>query len=81
MAEDERPQELNAWIAQTTDEMASEYERIRTRATEDPGTAGDEGEENWAQLLRGWLPPSYEVRTKGRILAHDGSASRQVATS
>ncbi|NMO56060.1 hypothetical protein HH310_33380 [Actinoplanes sp. TBRC 11911] len=58
--------------------MASEYDRIRSRALEDPGTAGDEGEENWAQLLREWLPANYEVRTKGRILAHDGTASRQI---
>jgi len=70
--------ELAVWIDQTTQEMASEYERIRARATEDPGTAGDQGEENWAQLLRQWLPSSYQVRTKGRILSHDGTASRQV---
>lgn len=74
----QRPHELAVWIQQTTQEMASEYERIRARATEDPGTAGDEGEENWAQLLREWLPSSYQVRTKGRILSHDGTASRQV---
>lgn len=70
--------ELDVWIQQTTSEMASEYERIRRRATEDPGTAGDQGEENWADLLRNWLPTGYQVRTKGRILAHDGTASRQV---
>ncbi|MFI8802678.1 DUF6602 domain-containing protein [Micromonospora chalcea] len=29
-------------------------------------------------MLREWLPASYHVRTKGRILAHDGAASRQV---
>ncbi|GIJ19386.1 DUF6602 domain-containing protein [Micromonospora lutea] len=78
MTNPHRPHELDTWIEQTTSEMASEYERIRQRATEDPGTAGDEGEENWARLLREWLPSSYQVRTKGRILAHDGAASRQV---
>jgi hypothetical protein len=78
MTQPNRPHELNVWIEQTTTEMASEYERIRARATEDPGTAGDEGEENWAQLFREWLPTSYEVRTKGRILSHDGTASHQV---
>ncbi|ADL46093.1 DUF6602 domain-containing protein [Micromonospora aurantiaca (nom. illeg.)] len=78
MTNPHRPHELDTWIEQTTSEMASEYERIRLRATEDPGTAGDEGEENWARLLREWLPSSYQVRTKGRILAHDGAASRQV---
>ena len=58
--------------------MESEYLRIRSRASEDPGTAGDQGEENWAELLRGWLPPTYKVVTKGRILNPDGRASPQV---
>src|ERR1700709_1795937 len=74
----QRIHELDTWVSQTTSEMASEYYRIRARASEVPGTAGDEGEENWAQLLREWLPSSHEVRTKGRILAHDGAASRQI---
>ncbi|MEU7011847.1 DUF6602 domain-containing protein [Streptomyces sp. NPDC046332] len=78
MAVQQPRHELALWIEQTTQEMASEYERIRARATEDPGTAGDQGEENWAQLLRQWLPSNYQVRTKGRILSHDGTASRQV---
>lgn len=29
-------------------------------------------------MLRAWLPPSYPVKTKGRILVYDGTASRQV---
>ena len=58
--------------------MESEYQRIRSRALEDPGTAGDQGEENWAELLRDWLPPTYKVVTKGRILSADGRASPQV---
>lgn len=59
-------------------EMTREYERIQKRATEDPGTAGDQGEENWATLLRNWIPPAYQVVTKGRILGHQGIASPQV---
>ena len=58
--------------------MAAEYNRIQKRATEDPGTAGDQGEENWAELLRGWLPRTYEVVTKGRIISQDGRTSPQV---
>lgn len=58
--------------------LRAEYVRIRARATEDPGTAGDEGEENWAELLRGWVPHGYSVVTKGRILSVDGDASPQV---
>lgn len=58
--------------------MASEYRRIQRRVLEDPGTAGDQGEENWAEFLRGWLPANYPVVTKGRILGIRGKASPQV---
>jgi hypothetical protein len=65
-------------MTQLTSDLAAEYERIRGRTQEDPGTAGAQGEENWAAILREWLPSSYHVVTKGRLLAHDGSVSRQV---
>ena len=42
------------------------------------GTAGDQGEENWAALFRQWLPHYFQVITKGRILADSGYPSRQV---
>ena len=59
--------------------MRSEYDRIRVRTVEDPGTAGDEGEEAWAEVLRDWLPESYQIRTKGSgILASDGTAGPQI---
>ena len=38
--------ELFDFMGQVTREMSDEYERIRRRALEDPGTAGDEGEED-----------------------------------
>jgi hypothetical protein len=60
------------------EDIAAEYKRIQRRALEDPGTAGDEGEGNWANLLQQWLPGTYHVVTKGRILGLDGSASPQV---
>ena len=72
------PHELEDFMQQVTTEMESEYLRIRSRASEDPGTAGDQGEENWAALLRDWLPPTYSIVTKGRILSPDGRASPQV---
>ena len=72
------PHELHTFMKQLTDEISAEYNRIHKRAPEDPGTAGDEGEENWAEILRGWLPRTYEVVTKGRILGSDGRASSQV---
>ena len=65
-------------MSQISQEMSLEYERIQKRATEDPGTAGDQGEENWAELLRDWLPPTYQVVTKGRIISQDGKTSPQV---
>ncbi len=65
-------------MAQVTQEMASEYDRIYGRASEDPGTAGDEGEENWAALFREWLPSSYHIETKGRLIGHDGRMSPQI---
>ena len=70
--------DLHAFMRQLTLEMSAEYERIHARATEDPGTAGDQGEENWAELLREWLPSQYKVVTKGRIIGHDGRTSPQI---
>jgi hypothetical protein len=61
-----------------TREIEEEYNRIQKRATEDPSTAGDQGEENWAALFRDWLPPTFQIVTKGRILGSDGSTSPQV---
>jgi hypothetical protein len=69
---------LDDFLRQISNEMSAEYERIRLRAAEDPGTAGDEGEENWAAILRDWLPRTYEVVTKGRIINPRGETSPQI---
>ena len=74
----DKTHDLYDFMQQLSDEMAAEYDRIQKRATEDPGTAGDQGEENWAELLRGWLPSTYKVVTKGRIIGQDGRTSPQV---
>lgn len=66
------------FLQQDAREMQSEYDRIRSVSVEDAGTAGDEGEETWANLLREWLPESYQVVTKGRLLAADGRRGPQV---
>lgn len=58
--------------------LAADYAHIRQRSREDPGTAGDQAEENWAEILRDWLPANYRVVTKGRILFEDGSSSPQM---
>ena len=70
--------ELADFMRDATLQMSSDYDRIQKRAVDDPGTAGDQGEENWATLLRCWLPPIYQVVTKGRILSDEGSAGPQV---
>ena len=78
MNTDDKKHDLHDFMVQVTQEMATEYDRIQKRATEDPGTAGDQGEENWRELLQGWLPPKYSVVTKGRIIGADGGTSGQV---
>lgn len=70
--------DLHDFMRKLGRDMQEEYERITKRSAEDAGTAGDEGEENWARLLRDWLPPAYRVVTKGRIMFADGRASPQV---
>lgn len=74
----EKRHDLHDFMQQISAEMAAEYNRIQMRATEDPGTAGDQGEENWAELLRDWLPRNYEVVTKGRIISEQGVTSPQI---
>lgn len=78
VAPDVRPHELVTFMQQDAAEMQSEYDRIRGIATDDPGTAGDEGEETWANLLREWLPEAYQIVTKGRLLAASGARGPQV---
>lgn len=70
--------EIYDFMRHRQDRMAADYKQIQKRALEDPGTAGDQGEENWANLLRGWLPRTYEIVTKGRIIGQDGDVSPQV---
>ena len=74
----QKSHDLYDFMLQISDEMSAEYNRIQMRATEDPGTAGDQGEENWAEVLREWLPRTYEVVTKGRIISQEGVTSPQI---
>jgi hypothetical protein len=70
--------DIRDFLQSMSSEIEMEYKRIQKRALEDPGTAGDQGEENWAAILRRWLPPTYQVVTKGRIINHEGVTSPQV---
>lgn len=58
--------------------MAERYESIYKRTVDDPGTAGDRGEENWAELFGEWLPQYFHVVTTGQLLNHDGHTSPQI---
>lgn len=75
---EQKSHDLFDFMRQISVEMSAEYNRIQMRAIEDPGTAGDQGEENWAELLREWLPRNYEVVTKGRIISQEGVTSPQI---
>lgn len=70
--------DLIEFLKRETNEITREYSRIQSRVREDPGTAGDQSEENWASVFRLWLPAYYHVVTKGRILSIDGTAGPQV---
>jgi hypothetical protein len=65
-------------MAAVRETLSRDYQRIRSRSAEDPGTAGDQAEEDWAEILRKWLPAIYPVITKGRILFEDGTSSPQI---
>jgi len=70
--------DIHDFVIASQKAIEDEYARIQKRATEDSGTAGDQGEENWATLLRSWLPSYFHIVTKGRIPAESGYASPQV---
>lgn len=75
---EEKTHDLYDFMRQLTDDMAAEYDLIHTRATDNRGAIGNQGEETWAELLRDWLPSTYKVVTKGQIISQDGRTSPQV---
>ncbi len=70
--------DIHDFVISSQKDIEQEYARIRKRAPEDPGTAGDQGEENWASLLRSWLPSYFQIVTKGRIITESGYTSPQI---
>jgi len=48
MSSSGKKHDLNDFVQFASKQMAEEYRRIQMRAKEDPGTARDQGEENWA---------------------------------
>ena len=70
--------DIHDFVQKAQGDLQAEYIRIQKHAIEDPGTAGDQGEENWATLFREWLPHYFHVVTKGRILTDSGYTSPQI---
>lgn len=70
--------DIHSFLKSAQIDLENEYKRILKRAIQDPGTAGDQGEENWATLLKNWLPSYFHIVTKGRILTESGYASPQI---
>ena len=70
--------DLYTFFKRTSNDIAVEYERICRRVKEDPGTAGDQGEENWKELIQSWIPSYFHVVTKGRIIGDSGKTSPQI---
>lgn len=70
--------DLFDFLKKANTNISDEYTRICRRVNEDPGTAGDQGEENWKELLESWIPPYFQIVTKGRILSDSGETSPQV---
>lgn len=74
----DKTNDLIDFMHSLTSQISDEYKRIQKRSTEDSGTAGDQGEENWATIFKNWLPPDYQAVTKGRLLNEKGLTSKQV---
>lgn len=70
--------DLHEFMDAVKAQLSAGYFNISKRTKEDPGTAGDQAEEDWAAFLRDWLPATYSVVTKGRIINTEGLASPQV---
>ena len=63
---------------QHSNEMTEECNPVQEPRTENLMPTENEREHGWAKLLRGWLPSTYEVVTKGRIIGPDGRISREI---
>jgi hypothetical protein len=72
-----KPHDLVSFFDFYSFKIQKEYEILSRRVHEDPGTAGDQGEENWREFFEGWLPDDYKVVTKGRVLNLKGEATTQ----
>jgi hypothetical protein len=70
--------DLSQYLESINLTLEQDYKQIQGRVKEDTGTAGDQVEETWAEVLRKWLPSHYHIVTKGRIIGIGGEASPQI---
>lgn len=73
-----KPHELHAYFDMVDKEIAAHYRRIRVRAAEDPGTAGDDAESVWERVIADWIPSTYHVVRRGRVINAKGETSPQI---
>lgn len=59
-------------------EMQEDYVRISKNASKDPGTAGDQGQANWQELLKKWLPSYFKIVVNGRVVSNKSTDSPQI---
>ena len=69
---------LHHFMRQQQRRILDDYQYIRKEMDDNRSNAGDQGEENWAKLLRDWLPRTYKIVTRGQIIGQDGNLSPQV---
>lgn len=63
------------WLAQTSEEMSRDYERLHAAVASSPENiqqTGHGAESTWVRFFKEWLPPQYEIGTRKYIVAeHD----------
>ena len=70
--------DIHDYMISAQQRIEEAYYRIRKHSSEDPGTAGDQGEEDWCKFLKEWLPHYFHVVNKGIIITDSGWSSPQI---
>lgn len=60
-------------FAEIEAKIQTHYDEIRAEVGDDIQRAGHQGEGTWVQVLRPWLPSTYEVVTRKYIVPEEGS--------
>jgi hypothetical protein len=77
-AEQLRAHELWSFWEEASHRISNQYQKILRHASEHPNTAGEQSERDWQALLRDWIPASYEIVTRGRLVYEDGATSPEL---